>query len=239
MDKISELTQQMETLTGKLWEASVELATSQELVTSLSDKPKNSAVVKQATVRLEQAVKARADLDSSMDAARTALYEEINKRDGHIATLTKKVGSLTKAIATKAEEDRQGKIDKGSDACKVPSFRNHFRALYEFATSSDRVVAFSENDEEREVSAIEVVDELVKAINSRADFLFGWESAGKIYDLKEVPKADNPSAEVDRLAAEHMGKTGEKDYSIAVNAVLEADPELRRLYSEFSSQTKH
>lgn len=239
MDKIAELSQQMETLTSKMWEASVELATAQELVTSLSDKPKNSVSLRKANMRLDLAVKARDDLSLSIDGARTALYEEIRNRDGQISTLTKKVGSLTEAIATKAEEDRQGKIEKGANACKVPSFRHYFTALYEFATSSDRVVTFSENNEERKVSAIEVVDGLVKAVNDRMDFLFGWQSTGKTYDFKEVPKENNPSAEVDRLAAKLMEETGEKDYATAVDVVLKADPELRQLYADFSSQPKH
>ena len=70
----------------------------------------------------------------------------------------------------------------------------------------------------------EAVKTYALAVDSRTGNLIGEVGSRRVSDAAGI--------EVDRLAQAYMEKHGEKDYSVAMYAVLDSDPDLKAAYAQ-------
>lgn len=196
-----EMDKQIEELTSKV----------ASLTAQLEETKKNSATQMSDTVKA---------LKTELEATQNALAEEQKKAQ-------KKIFELE-------EGQRKDRIASKVKGIKLPSLRKHFQALYDAATTEAKTVKFSQKDgeAEKDTPTEEVIDSLVAVINQKAERLFGEKGGSKQEERQSGAEiSDDPGAEVDRRAKEYMQKNQVKDYSVAMKAVLEADPELKELYA--------
>lgn len=155
------------------------------------------------------------DTQKKLDDA-VKLYEETNKKARELEE-------------TQVKERIQRKVDD----LKVPAFRPFMKLFYELATAeAEKVVKFSENGkDEKTITAERVVDLCVNTLNKATEKLFRVETKIAEFKRDDAPVGDDPRVEVDSRVREYMEKNNIKDYSEAMDAVLRADPELKKAYS--------
>ena len=155
------------------------------------------------------------DTQKKLDDA-VRLYEETNKK------------------AKELEETQvKERIHRKVEDLKVPAFRPFMKLFYELATAeAEKIVKFSENGkDEKTITAERVVDLCVNTLNKATEKLFRVETKIDAFKRDDAPVGDNPRVEVDSRVREYMEKNNVKDYSEAMDAVLRADPELKKAYS--------
>lgn len=173
----------------------------------------------------------------------TAKLEQAGKGDEDLALTVKKLAedneALKQSVAQANEERRAAQIDAKVDKIRVPSLRDHFRALYDLASRAEvKTVAFASMVEGERKTAdtapAAVIDDLAKRIEKLGDaMLREYAVHGGDPDRPDVPPADNAGAELDRLAKAYQAKHPDKSYGEAFSAVL-SDPEnvaLKRAYA--------
>lgn len=155
------------------------------------------------------------DTQKKLDDA-VKLYEETNKKAKELES-------------TQVKERIQRKVDD----LKVPAFRPFMKLFYELATAeAEKIVKFSENGkDEKTITAERVVDLCVSTLNKATEKLFRVETKIAEFKRDDAPVGDDPRVEVDSRVKEYMEKNNVKDYSEAMDAVLRADPELKKAYS--------
>ena len=155
------------------------------------------------------------DTQKKLDDA-VRLYEETNKK------------------AKELEETQvKERIHRKVEDLKVPAFRPFMKLFYELATAeAEKIVKFSENGkDEKTITAERVVDMCVNTLNKATEKLFRVETKIDAFKRDDAPVGDDPRVEVDSRVREYMEKNNVKDYSEAMDAVLRADPELKKAYS--------
>lgn len=156
-------------------------------------------------------------LQSDLDAARADLKE--------------KEARLSAIEADRRKEHIASRVA----ALRIPKYRPYVQVLYEIAnapsTSETKVVKFSADGKDpKDTTPEAVVEALVDAMNKDAVKLFG-ERSTVATDRKDAPEYTDPHAEADRRVREHMREKGEKDYQVALRAVLDADEDLKKAYA--------
>lgn len=168
------------------------------------------------------------------------LTAKLNKADDsalEIKRLNETVVELTDKMAKTEEARRQESIRSKVDKLRIPALREHIHAIYDLATNSEETVKFTVNDgdDPSDVNPIAVVDDLVERLNTHTEKLFRELSVNGDLERDDTPRndGDRVDLEVDRLTKAYMAKNKIKDYSEAMNAVLD-DPENRALKSKYA-----
>lgn len=178
------------------------------------DKDKEIAQLRARIAELESMLKKKEDMMMADDVVK--LQTDLAAAQAEIAKVT--------------DERRQERIAGKVGGLKVPAFRPHIQALYEAATNGAKVVKFSETGKDAKDTAPEdVVDALVVALNKQAERLFT--EFAKSGQARTEGELDNPADEADRRAKAYMREKNEKDYSVALRAVLDADSDLKEAYA--------
>lgn len=140
---------------------------------------------------------------------------------------------MAKKLAQAEERERRATVQNKVDKLRVPAFKDHVRALYEFTSAEpSKTVRFSTLDDkgqpvERETPFEAVLDDMVDRLNKTSEYLFQEHSVAGDWQRDDVPVHDDPGLEVDRLAKGYAAKH-DVDYTKALNAILE-DPENAQL----------
>ncbi len=117
------------------------------------------------------------------------------------------------------------KITAKVAACSIPALQPLVHAAYEQLHKSEPAKEYSIGD--KKVKGADVLDELVAGINSLAKGLFKEFSK----QTGEENKFEDAGAELNKRITEYRAKNKEVAYSAAMNAVLEADPQLKKAYA--------
>lgn len=136
-------------------------------------------------------------------------------------------------IAALTEVNRKKDIEAKVNALLVPVYRPFIEQIYELATLSsvsERTVKFKEDDKEQEVSVVEYIDKFVAKLNKDTAILFSEISVASDLNQEQVNEDANPGDEVNRLTLEYMAKEKTDDYPVALNTVLNSNPELKKAY---------
>lgn len=153
---------------------------------------------------------------------------------------------LEKQLKDNAERDRIRLIDAKVKEFPIPAFREHLRAMYHMATmptddGKPRQVEFrvskkvgdSVSMETSQIDAIKAVDDFADGMKNAAKYLF--EERGTAGDFKrddiDMESNEDPAVEVDRQVKQHRAKNASVSYAVAMKAVLDANPDLKRRYA--------
>jgi hypothetical protein len=156
-------------------------------------------------------------------------------RADKIDELQRNLDQETAKHAELAAQYRKDTIAAKMRAVKLPAFRVYIRALYEMASEIAEVKTYSLADDKIKLGAMAVVESLVVEMNRQADALFATYS-----QHKDLPKgADDEPDDIQekikhRVRAHCIANKLDpvKDYKVALGAVLNADPELKKQYSQ-------
>ncbi len=194
--------------------------------------------------------------DKQLDDVKAELkktQEQLTKALGEVKTLKEKGGgddlalqikamnertsTLEKELSEAKERERKAVVTGKLDKLRLPAFKDHFRALYEFVSADPtKTVKFSTlNDKgepvERDTPFISVLDDLVERINKGAEYLFKEHSTVGEWRRDDAPQ-DDPGIEIDRLVKKRIAADSKLDYATALEAVL-ADPENEQLKRQY------
>jgi hypothetical protein len=187
---------------------------------------------------------AMVELKAFADAQAAKVLEletKLAEKDGgsvlEIKKLTAEIADLRKESAAAKAKAVAVEIDAKVEAIKLPSLRDHARALYSAAYAMPMTVSFSCKDSEGETktadtSVVEVIDSMYEFFNSHSEKLF--KEIG-INELRrdEEPRKEDAGEEVDRLVKLALAKDKSLTYSVAMKAVLSdpANAELKRAFA--------
>lgn len=164
--------------------------------------------------------------------AKTTELEDMikkNAQDDTTKQFKEELEAANKKIAEFAENQKQVLIKSKTDKLKIPVLRPYIDAIYQ-AIDSQKVRKFTVDKTEKDVTMESIVDQMVDQLNRSAEKLF-TDLTTVDTTRQNAPVSDNPGQEVDKRVREFMAKNSEKDYGIALKAVLNADPELKKAYS--------
>lgn len=226
----------MKTKAEQLKELSAKIADATKQIAELgagSDKDKEAKIktLSESIAKLSDEVKA---LSAAEDGDLKKLQEE---REQDAAKLKK----AEEEIAQMRAESRARKASEKTATVKVPAFRPAFSALYTYAVEheAEKVKVYSKDKDGKEVATektfIEVIDGLAGDINAQAERLFKAlaQSGTPVRTEGTEPAADaEVGNEVDRLTKQYMREKSVKEYSVAMQAVLEGDPQLAQRYAD-------
>ena len=163
--------------------------------------------------------------------------------DDDLALTVKKLAEDNLALAervAKAEEDKRlAEIDGKVDKIKVPSLRDHFRALYDLASRGEvKTVTFASmvggERKTADTAPDAVIDDLAKRITNLGESMLreyaAHGGAGERPEDGGIPQ--DAGAQISELATAYAAKN-DKSYEAALEAVLK-DPEnaaLKRAYA--------
>lgn len=147
-----------------------------------------------------------------------------------VEALEQQLKTSNAEIAKLRDERRKERIDANVERIKLPAAKPFVRALYELMTVDEaRTVKFSADGKDpKDATGEAVVDGLVAFLNNRADKLLG-EFA--LHVKNGEGQYDDPADEADRRARKYMADKNEKDYNVAIKAVLDADEDLKKAYA--------
>lgn len=156
----------------------------------------------------------------------------IAAKPNEIKVVIEKLKAAESEISSIREERRQERITARTNAVTLPAFRPHIRALYEIATANGtKTVKFSKDGKTAaDTPAEAVVDALVADLNAKAAKLFSEETTATVKREAGLTE-DDPAKEADVRARRYMLDKGEKDYTVALHAVLDADLDLKAAYA--------
>jgi len=169
----------------------------------------------------------------------TADLEEARKNSASDPNLKKMLDEQTAQLNAIRTERRNERIAMKTSSLKLPALRPHIQALYSLALGDDgqtKTVKFSSDgkkENEKDYNAEAMLDEMVAHLNEKIEPILkqygkedGERSAGN-YDGKGPATAE----EVDKRTRAYMAEHKVEDYSLAMQAVLTADPELKQKYT--------
>ena len=258
---LEELTAQVKDLQEEVDSAKVELAEAQKKVQMAMDededddedmKKKKNEMKAKADEDEEKAKNKVDKLSADLSAAQSQITKLTKAQSGEIAELKKTVESLTGKIGRMSEDRRKERISQKLKNVPIPSLRTHIEALYDIASTSSRVVKFTEQDGDgksktSDISVEDLVDRIVAHLNSNAAKLFseiaqftGSERQDGSDPLARKYDGLDPSAKVHQLATERVEGQKSKDYGTAVQAVLadKSNKELAADYANFTASPK-
>lgn len=177
----------------------------------------------------EQSAKAE-ELKKELDEA-SAKLEAAKGKDEEVKKLHSEVETLTKVLNSLESERQTERITKKLEEIKLPTIKEHFKALYSIDTT--KVVKFTEGEDEKELSVVEVLDGLVEVLNAETSKLFTHMSPSDPHRGQEDfdgSDTTNLTYQIDKLAQEYSTKN-EVSYGDAIKSVLEQNPELKKAYA--------
>lgn len=161
------------------------------------------------------------------------LKQKAAKADG-LVRLQQELESEKQKAAELADRKREDRIAYKTREIKIPAFRPFAKQFYSWALRDvPEAKIYSLGDPEKLMTPEEVVDEWVDAINRQADVLFRTLSV----DTRRGGDPNEPDEVQQRIeyrvnAYLRANKLdSRKDYKAALQAVLNADPELKAEYS--------
>ena len=175
---------------------------------------------------------------SDLEAAMAEQKKDIETRDATIQQQSDALKMKDKALLEEAEDKRKAKIisiiDKAKQDGKViPVFESPLKALL-FSTDDKKVVKFSENDKEKELSqldlAVEVINRLPKLVEFGEDSGSGdgggagesdIEMLKREYGVDEAEGESLSDVEIHQEAVKLMGKEKGISYSDALLRVYQ------------------
>lgn len=183
---------------------------------------------------------------SSNHRSETMTPEEKEKMDGLQTTVNVQNISLTKL--TEENVLLKGKVDKqkaefsvlsaAEEVRKLGATRSKLETKLEGMVKDSQITPASRDKFMRDFDDAESKDTIVFAVDSLADTIqanpayFGAEQARKAKEKKDGEDGKKPGDIVLQRTNEYMVKHGEKDFSVAKTAVLQADNELAELYTK-------
>lgn len=191
-------------------------------LTAAKEKAETEVTEKDKALEASQAE--TAELKQKLEAAEKGKGEA----DAEIKALTAKGEASDKRIAAIEEDRRKERVDGKITKLLVPAMREHFTALYQIATGTE-VKTFAIGDQ-KELVAEAVVDSLLGVVNDRAVKLFG-ENGGTSIDRPDGAANEDAGAEVHARVEKFQAEHKDTAYSVALAAVLAADPELKAAYA--------
>lgn len=231
------------------------------LIQLINDKEhdmKTVAQVKQEIKTLSEQLEAlKKSKDEDKEAKITTLSTQLAALGVEIAELSEKGGAdeATKAaleqqrkdnekqaarIAQLEANERANQVKERTAALRVPAFRGQIAALYAYAMehAGVKVKVYSKDKDGKETSAdqslVEIADTLVKDINAQTEHLF--RAMGKTGQEQRQDggneQDEDAGKEVDKRAKQLVAEKKAKDYSEAMTAVLTADADLAKRYTE-------
>ena len=204
---------------------------------------------------LSEKLQALADDDTGAD--HTTEIRELTAQMTGIQTKIAEFSAAADTARAKDEADRAAdkariaQLEAGQRArdvsdriakLSVPALAGSVRALYVYAldNAEAKVKVYSTVDG-KEVAAdkslVEVVDGFVADINAQAAKLFKQLGTNTNGDRKDDAENADAGAEVDKRTKEYAAKN-KVDYSVAMDAVLQADTDLARSYHEQQSGSR-
>lgn len=223
--------QQLKELNEKLTEATVKL----EALSGATDKDKDAQVKV-----LKADIAAISEQLKTLAAATDDDRSEAEKAEAELVKAELK--AATDQIAELQADGRRRSVAERLATVKVPAFRPAMEALYSYALlhTAEKVKVYTKDKDGKETSAdktlLELVDDFAGQINGQAEKLFKALSYAGSPQREEGSDdaGGDPGAEVDKRTRT-WAREKSVSYSVAMEAVLEADPELKRRYAE---QTK-
>lgn len=241
MTKIAELEAQVAELSGQLDKANAALKKADDAVKAATGTEKDKA-----TAELKSAQDAVKKLETDLKTAQDQIKGLAESQAGEIADLKKQVEALTGSMGKMAEERRKDQIKRLVAEVPIPAFRRYFEVLYEVATTTGKVVKYSQKDGKTADASLEhVLKEFVAELKSGSRHIFqdltsggqDREEGSDPYDVIE-----DPSAELDKLTKKFMDEHKDIKYGEAAKRVL-ANPDNANLAAAWkrhgSRPTRH
>lgn len=167
-------------------------------------------------------IKLQADLAKS-NTPDTEIVKLKESVDAEIQKFKELNASKDKEIDALKFTLKQMKIDEKVASIASPAYKPFVEALYH-AVDADKVIKFAQADK----TAYELIDSLVEKLN--ADF--GGLLTQHSHHVNHSQTNDSPDVEIDKLTRKFMIDRGEKDYSVAMHAVLSDNKDLARRYAD-------
>lgn len=160
-----------------------------------------------------------------------ALEESIklNASASDVSQIKKELEEANKKLALFAEGQRTATIEAKLQKFKIPVLRPFLKSIYE-NMDTQKTMKFTVDQKEKDMTMEAIVDAFVDQLNRSAEKMFTNLATVDI-NRPERQSEENPGNEVDKRVKEFMLKNSEKDYKIALKAVLNADPELKKAYA--------
>jgi len=167
-------------------------------------------------------LQAKADQADGFAAKIAELEAQLGEGDDktELTTLKNQLVASQTEIAELKETNRQAAITAKVDACNVPAYRELLRHCYNMAGKTE-VVEFTVGDDK--VDGEGVIDALVSKINKDAEGIFKHESKHE-----EGDEGEKAEVRLEAKILEFRQQNKEAGYTEAYNAVLAADPELKK-----------
>jgi len=154
-------------------------------------------------------------------------------RADRVPTLEQQLHEQAQASAEFVDKQRDARIAFKVRECKIPAFRTFAKVFYDMALRhAPEAQRYSLLDPKITMTAEEVVDSFVDVVNKQADVLF------KTMSIDTKPSDPNEpeqiAAKIEYRVTEyvrHNKLDRKKDYKAALQAVLDADPDLKDAYS--------
>lgn len=178
---------------------------------------------------LEKVKKELADERAAKEALETKVSEFTKKDEEKDGQLKEAEGELAKERATRKTDSVKAFIKEQKEAGKVlPAFEGKLEAILESA-SDEKIHKFSNDGKEETLSQRELIEGFVTALPKIVEFA---EIAGAGDGETFTGDYTDPSEEVDKRTKAYMKEHTEvKEYSEAMNIVLEADSVLKDKYT--------
>jgi len=197
------------------------------------------------TAKVATASAERDKIETDLKKARGDLVTTTKAFSAKMTSMEEDIKRLTATQMEDAERRRKDLVDRKAKECRIPALRAVLYSLYDLVTSEGgdkpRTVKFTQGDKTEDIDGTALVDALVASVNKQSEHLFRQATAPTGARLASDDDMDgganggeDPATAVDRLAKEHMEKSGEKSYRTAVQHVLRKDAKLRADYARFN-----
>lgn len=155
---------------------------------------------------------------------------KLNATASDVSQIKKELEEANKKLALFAEDQKKATIEAKLQKFKIPVLRPFLKAIYQ-NMDSQKVMKFSVDQKEQDMTMEAIVDTFIDQLNRSAEKMF-TDIATVDINRPNREAEDNPGNEVDKRVKEFMQKNSEKDYGVALKAVLKADPELKKAYAK-------
>ena len=193
-------------------------------ITSLSEK------LKATEVKLSEIA------DTKDGKKLTEMQKQLDGLKDSNAKAIEQMSETNKKNETLLEDQRQDRIARKADGCKLPAFRQNIKLFYDLATNKDnseKTVELVEGDQKKQIKFEDIVDSMVSTINKLSEnSVFTEKSQDPDYKMDEHAPSADASEEVDRRTTALLTDKGwESDkYSDAMAIVLDSDAGLKDRY---------
>lgn len=188
------------------------------------------------TDEAKEAIKALSQLSDKLKTLEKRFSESTETETKYLSAVeeNRKLAGRLEALET---ERRSDKIKDLTDQVKIPAFRPYVKALLDVAMREEtKVVKFERADKVEDRTLDSVIKGLIEEINGHSRTLTKEHTAGggarwKGGDELDLDDRQAVADHVDRKAREYMDTHKGSTYASAISAILGADAELKRAYS--------